>query len=85
VPDLPTIKEGGVKGYDIGFWFVTHAPTMAPQAIVTRLKELLTKAAKSASVKAAFYASGRVDVFFTPSRNLLSSKQTNAKIGKLED
>src|SRR5439155_10712847 len=26
VPDLPTIDEAGVKGYDMGFWFAAYVP-----------------------------------------------------------
>lgn len=64
-PEVPTIAEAGVKGYDIGYWFAAYAPAKTPQPIVTRLNELLTKAARSPSAKSAFYAQSGVEVFVT--------------------
>jgi tripartite-type tricarboxylate transporter receptor subunit TctC len=65
LPDVPTIDEAGVKGYDIGYWFAAYAPAKTPQPIVAKLNELLTKAAKSPAAKSAFYASSGTEVFVT--------------------
>jgi tripartite-type tricarboxylate transporter receptor subunit TctC len=54
-PDVPTVSEAGVKGYDISFWFAAYVPAGTPPAVVSRLHEILAKANASASV-AAFYA-----------------------------
>ncbi|WP_019142610.1 Bug family tripartite tricarboxylate transporter substrate binding protein [Noviherbaspirillum massiliense] len=69
-PDVPTINEAGVKGYDIGYWFAAYAPAKTPQAIVARLNEFLTKAAKSPAAKSAFYAQSGVEVFVTTPEEL---------------
>lgn len=69
-PEIPTIEEAGVKGYDIGYWFAAYAPAKTPPAVVSRLNELLTRAAKSQSAKAAFYAQSGVDVFVTTPEEL---------------
>jgi tripartite-type tricarboxylate transporter receptor subunit TctC len=37
MPELPTIAESGVKGYDASTWYGLLAPARTPQAIVTRL------------------------------------------------
>jgi len=37
MPDLPTIAESGVKGYDASTWYGLLAPSRTPPAIVTRL------------------------------------------------
>ena len=37
MPDLPTIAESGVKGYEASTWYGLLAPARTPQAIVTRL------------------------------------------------
>jgi len=37
MPDLPTIAESGVKGYDASTWYGLLAPARTPQAIITRL------------------------------------------------
>jgi tripartite-type tricarboxylate transporter receptor subunit TctC len=54
-PELPTISEAGVKGYDISFWFAAYVPAGTPPAVVTRLNEILARANHSQTV-ASFYA-----------------------------
>jgi tripartite-type tricarboxylate transporter receptor subunit TctC len=58
LPDVPTIDEAGVKGYDMGYWFAAYAPAGTPAAVVTRLNELMQNAAKSATAKSFFDMSG---------------------------
>jgi tripartite-type tricarboxylate transporter receptor subunit TctC len=57
LPDVPTIDEAGVKGYDMGYWFAAYVPAGTPQPVVARLRELLANATKSAPAK-AFYDNG---------------------------
>ena len=54
LPDVPTIDEAGVKGYDMGYWFAAYAPAGTPAAVVTRLNELMQAATKSATAKSFF-------------------------------
>ncbi|WP_225785296.1 tripartite tricarboxylate transporter substrate binding protein [Xenophilus sp. Marseille-Q4582] len=65
VPEVPTIDEAGVKGYEMGFWFAAYAPAGTPPAVVQRLNELLANAARAASAKAAFYEPTGTEVFTT--------------------
>ena len=58
LPDVPTIAEAGVPGYDMGYWFAAYVPAGTPQPVVARLNELLTQAAKSAEARAFFDGSG---------------------------
>ena len=69
-PDVPTISEAGVKGYEMGYWFAAYAPAKTPPAVVKRLNELLVKAAKSESAKTAFYESTGTEVFTTSPEEL---------------
>ncbi|WP_194712530.1 Bug family tripartite tricarboxylate transporter substrate binding protein [Noviherbaspirillum soli] len=64
-PEVPTIEEAGVKGYDIGYWFAAYAPARTPQPVVARLNELLSRAAKSPAASSAFYATSGTEVFVT--------------------
>jgi tripartite-type tricarboxylate transporter receptor subunit TctC len=42
-PDIPTVAEAGVPGFDVAGWFMIVAPAKTPRAIVDRLHdELLT-------------------------------------------
>ena len=64
-PEVPTIAEAGVKGYEMGYWFAAYAPAKTPPAVVRRLNELMVKAARSETAKAAFYEPTGTEVFTT--------------------
>jgi tripartite-type tricarboxylate transporter receptor subunit TctC len=68
-PDVPTIDEAGVKGYEISYWFAAYAPANTPAPVVKRLNELLIKATRSPSA-IAFYSSSGTDVFTTTPEEL---------------
>jgi len=70
LPEVPTIDEAGVKGYDIGYWFAAYAPAKTPQPVVNKLNELLTKAAKSQAATSAFYTTSGTEVFVTTPEEL---------------
>ena len=44
MPDVPTVAESGVPGYEFGIWFGVFAPAATPKAIVTRLNQEIVKA-----------------------------------------
>jgi len=69
-PEIPTIAEAGVKGYEMGYWFAAYAPAKTPPAVVKRLNELLVNAAKSDAAKAAFYDPTGTEVFTTSPEEL---------------
>jgi tripartite-type tricarboxylate transporter receptor subunit TctC len=50
-PELPTIDEAGVKGYEMSFWNAAYVPAKTPDPVVKRLNELLTKAVATESVR----------------------------------
>ena len=41
LPDVPTLDEAGVKGYDMSYWFAAYVPAGTPAPVVQRLRELL--------------------------------------------
>ena len=57
-PDLPTISESGLPGYDVGSWYGLLAPTGTRAEIVARLNDEAHKALHSADVKQRLDASG---------------------------
>jgi tripartite-type tricarboxylate transporter receptor subunit TctC len=46
LPDVPSMREAGLEGYDATFWFGMLAPAGTPQPIVTRLSALLQEILK---------------------------------------
>ncbi|MEI8147420.1 MAG: tripartite tricarboxylate transporter substrate-binding protein [Alphaproteobacteria bacterium] len=47
LPDLPTVAEAGVKGYESGVWFGLAVPAGTPKEIVAKLADEAVKATKS--------------------------------------
>jgi tripartite-type tricarboxylate transporter receptor subunit TctC len=68
-PDVPTIDEAGVKGYEMTYWFAAYVPAGTPAPIISRLNELLVKAAHS-STAANFYQSTGTEIFTSTSDDL---------------
>jgi tripartite-type tricarboxylate transporter receptor subunit TctC len=44
VPDVPTVAESGLPGYEFEIWFGLFAPSGTPKAIITRLNQEIVKA-----------------------------------------
>ena len=69
LPDIPTMDEAGIKGYDMGYWFAAYVPANTPAAVVARLGELLHGAVKGVPAKAFFDTAGS-EVWTTTSDEL---------------
>ncbi len=65
-PQLPTVAEAGVPGYDVTTWGGIIAPMGVPRPIVTRLSEEMQKAAKSTFVIERYAPLGNDPVASTP-------------------
>ncbi len=66
LPEVPTIDEAGVKGYDISYWFAAYAPAKTPPAIIKRLNELMLAAAKLPAAQQFYSSSGTQPFLTTP-------------------
>ena len=58
VPDLPTIDESGLKGYDRTAWNGIMAPARVPKDIIARLNGLIVKAVNLPEMKEPFKKQG---------------------------
>ena len=65
-PDLPTIAEAGVPGYEISTWYGIWAPARTPPAIIARLQQAVATAARSPETRARFDALGAEPVADSP-------------------
>lgn len=70
VPEVPTMAESGVPGYEMGFWFAAYAPAGTPPAVVKRLNELLVRAARSDAARTGFYEASGTEIFTTTPEEL---------------
>src|SRR5687767_4756917 len=70
VPELPTIAEAGVPGYELTFWFAAYLPAKAPPAVAARLRELFINATRSAPAQSFFKTTG-IEPWTTASAELV--------------
>ena len=68
LPQVPTIQESGVPGFDISAWYGIFAPAATPPAIVQKLNFEIVKAMSAQQAKEKIEASGYQIVGSTPSQ-----------------
>ena len=66
LPEVPTISEAGVPGYDAVIWLGIMAPANTPKPIVDRLNAEITRAANSAEMREAWGKQGAVAMSMSP-------------------
>jgi tripartite-type tricarboxylate transporter receptor subunit TctC len=66
LPDVPTISEAGVPGYEATIWLGLVAPKGTPPAIVNRLNAEITKIVSNPAVRRDWGAQGAVAMTMTP-------------------
>jgi tripartite-type tricarboxylate transporter receptor subunit TctC len=68
LPDMPTVAEAGVPGYEATIWLGVVAPAGTPTAIVERLNAEIRKIADSAEVREAWGKQGATPLVMTPAQ-----------------
>jgi tripartite-type tricarboxylate transporter receptor subunit TctC len=66
MPNVPTLSEAGVPGYDAVIWLGLLAPKNTPPAIVSRLNAEITKIVSRPQTQAEWAKQGAVAVTMTP-------------------
>jgi tripartite-type tricarboxylate transporter receptor subunit TctC len=62
LPDVPTISEAGVPGYDAVIWLGIMAPAGTPKPIVEKLNAEIRRAVEAPEMKAAWAKQGAVSM-----------------------
>lgn len=57
-PEVPTLSESGLPGFDTKVWFAAFAPAQTPKDIVNRLNEDMVKAIRSPEVRGTLEKQG---------------------------
>jgi tripartite-type tricarboxylate transporter receptor subunit TctC len=83
LPDVPTIDEAGVKGYDMRYWFAAYTPAGTPAPVVTRLAALLTAGLKTPAAKSFFETSGGEPFATTPDELAKFQAEESKKWGRV--
>src|SRR6266704_3158168 len=66
MPDVPTVSEAGVPGYESVIWLGLMAPAATPKPIIERLNSEIQKIAGLPDVKEAWAKQGAVPMHMTP-------------------
>jgi tripartite-type tricarboxylate transporter receptor subunit TctC len=66
MPEVPTLTEAGVTGYEATIWLGLMAPTGTPKAVVDKLNEAVSKIASQADVKATWTKQGAAPMVMNP-------------------
>ncbi len=68
LPDVPTVSEAGVPGYEATIWLGVMAPKGTPKAVVDTLNAAISKIASQADVKQTWSKQGAVPLVMNPSQ-----------------
>ena len=85
VPDIPTVAEAGLPGYESVQWYGMLAPARTPRDIITRLHGEATRVLQQPEIKARFAGDGADPVGSTPeefSRYIQSELTKWAKVAR---
>jgi tripartite-type tricarboxylate transporter receptor subunit TctC len=82
-PEIPTIAEAGVKGYENTFWFAAYVPAGTPAPVIARLNEILNKANKSPGVTNFYGSVGFEALTSTPEELRKFQAAESQKWGKI--
>lgn len=66
LPDVPTLAEAGVPGYEASVWLALLAPANTPADIVNKLNKEIVKVLASPDTKKALYDAGVESAYATP-------------------
>jgi tripartite-type tricarboxylate transporter receptor subunit TctC len=79
MPDVPTLTEAGVAGYEATIWLGIMAPRGTPQAVVYKLNETISKIVGTPEVKQTWSKQGAVPMVMSPAN---FTKYLNEDISK---
>ena len=83
LPELPTIAESGVKGYEAEQWYGVIAPRGTPPGIVNKLALELKTIVASGDVRERLLSQGITPVSSTPEQFAATIRDNVAKFGKV--
>ena len=83
LPDLPTIDEQGLKGYDVAQWMGIFAPAKTPPAVVQRLHQAIAQVVNSTDYANFVRLQGAEPALMTPDEVNTLVRADLARWGKL--
>ena len=66
MPDVPTIDEAGLPGYNVPLWYSVLAPASTPKDVVDKLSAAIKAALRDPHTNALLVGQGFVDSYLDP-------------------
>ena len=82
-PQLPTVAESGLPGFESGTWFAVLAPAATPRDAVTRLSAEVSRLTQHPDIREKLAAQGAEAVTMNPEQTAAHVKSEIAKWGKV--
>jgi tripartite-type tricarboxylate transporter receptor subunit TctC len=82
-PDVPTMDEAGLKGFDSTAWYGLIGPAGLPPEVIARLRQVLQKAGEDKNLEAQLNATGCDADFLSPAQTVDKIKADLAKWGRV--
>jgi tripartite-type tricarboxylate transporter receptor subunit TctC len=83
MPDVPTIAEAGLPGYDIGAWIGYTAPVGTPREALNRLAAEMQKIAQAPDIKERYLTLGLDPISSTPDEMAVFLRQQQERYGSI--
>jgi tripartite-type tricarboxylate transporter receptor subunit TctC len=83
MPEMPTIAESGLPGFDVDNWYGVVAPTGTPASVIARLNDEMTKILGTPDMKKRFAELGAEALSSTPAQLRDYMRLELAKWGRL--
>jgi len=83
IPELPTLDESGLPGYELGGWSGFAVPKGVPRSVVMRLNAEINKALSSPAVAAGIPSRGGLGIGGTPEEFGEHVRKETERLGKL--
>src|SRR5690606_39251776 len=83
LPDVPTVAEAGVPGYEASSWFGLVAPADTPKSIIDKTQQAVAEALKQPEVREKLSAQGAEPVGNTPEEFARFIEAETEKWGKV--
>jgi tripartite-type tricarboxylate transporter receptor subunit TctC len=83
VPDIPTVAESGLPGFEVTSWFGIAAPARTPRSIVDRLNAEIVRALGTPDLRERMLATGADPVGNTPEQYTAFVQNEIVKWGKV--
>jgi tripartite-type tricarboxylate transporter receptor subunit TctC len=82
-PQLPTMAESGLPGFESGTWYALLAPASTPREVVARLSAEIGKLTQHPDIRKKLVAQGAEALTMTPGETAAYIKSEVAKWGKV--